>query len=120
MTAWPASLPQTPLAEDWSGGPQRNKVTFKPEIGATIDRRRGSAAGYTFSGTFAPLTDAQLTAFLTFFHTTLVDGTLPFTWADPVNGTTYNWKFTDDDPPFTIKTYRADLHTLAVKLFRKP
>lgn len=115
---WPATLPQTPLVDQWVGGPQRNKVSFKPEIGPTIDRRRGTSALHIYQATFAPLTEAQFVIFETFFHTTLKDGLLPFDWADPISGTTKRWKFGDEDPPYQITAGAGDLITLSCKLVR--
>lgn len=118
MPAWPASIPQAPLVDQWVGGPQRNKVSFQPDVGPSIDRRRTSAAHSIFQGTFGPFTDAQLASFESFFSTDLADGTLSFTWDDPVTGVSYNWKFTDDEPPYQITHSEGNLHTIAMRLMR--
>lgn len=118
MPTWPASLPQAPLVDQWSGGPQRNKVSFQPEIGPSIDRRRGSSAFHTYQATFAPLTDAQLATFVYFFETELYDGVVSFQWNDPVTGAAYNWKFSDDEPPYQVTSGEGNLHSLTFNLLR--
>jgi hypothetical protein len=115
---WPSTIPQTPLIDQWIGGPQRNKVSFKPDVGPTIDRRRTSSALSIFTATFPPMTELQFATFETFFETTLKDGILPFDWADPVTGVTRRWKFADDDPPYQATAGAGDLITVSTKFIR--
>jgi len=102
MPAWPASLPQIPVP-GMSIAPQRNKIAFEPEIGDSIDRRRGTAASKVYQIALPPMTKEQYATFEEFFEDDLYDGVLSFTWDDPVSGVEYSWKFTNDDPPYTAE-----------------
>lgn len=115
---WPATLPQAPLVDSWTGGPQRNKVSFKPEIGPPIVRRRGTSRVVIWEGTFPPFSADQLDDFEEFFATDLKDGTLAFNWTDPVHGDTGLWTFSDDDPPYKVSAGAASLYNLSMKLIR--
>lgn len=120
-TTWPSTIPQTPDVNQWTGGPQRNKVSFQPQLGASIDRRQGSAAGYVYAAVFSNFTNAERAAFEQWFSSTLYDGTLPFLWDDPVTGTEYSWKFMDEDPPYQFTSHGGEgLHSLSMKLLRLP
>ena len=92
MAEWPASLPDFPTTE-LTITPQRNVVSFEPEVGPSIDRRRGTAAGKIYSVRLPPITKTQFAAFQEFFEDTLGDGVLPFDHVDPITGTEYEWKF---------------------------
>jgi hypothetical protein len=121
MPTWPATIPQYPDADQWVGGPQRNKVSFKPEVGTSIDRRRASAAGAIYQGVFSQFTTAQRATFETWFEDDLADGTLSFDWADPVTGVTATWKFTDEDPPYQFTAHGGyGRHSLSLRLMRLP
>ena len=102
MPTWPASLPQIP-APGMSVAPQRNKISFEPEIGDSIDRRRGTAASKAYQISLPPMTKAQFAIFEAFFEDDLYDGVLPFTWNDPISGASHSWKFTGDDPPYSAE-----------------
>lgn len=84
------SLPSWPLAmrkrgaAGVSGGPQSNAVSFDPDIGPAITRRRATSFVRNYRVSFDALSLAEYTAFQTFFHTTLQDGTLPFAWYHPM------------------------------------
>jgi len=113
---WPGTLPDRPLFDGWSWTPQDNKASFQPDVGPSIDRRRGTAVAFEYDARFPPLSDAQVGYFETFFHTTLVGGTLHFLWADPVSGTSYKWKIAD----YQINSLGAGWHELSMKLMRLP
>ena len=68
---WPATLPQRPLSRDIKWTPQNNKVSFKPDVGPSIERRRGTAVAYDYTATFPPIDATQVATFETFFHTKL-------------------------------------------------
>lgn len=102
MATWPASLPQIPVP-GMGIAPQRNKVSFEPEIGDSIDRRRGTAASKIYQIALPPISKAQFIVFTEFFEEDLYDGVLPFDWSDPLTGELHSWKFTGDDPPYTAE-----------------
>ena len=113
---WPASLPQKPLTTGWAWTPQANKVSFKPSVGPSIERRRGTAVVYNYSARFPPLTDAQLVTFEAFFDDDLKAGTLHFLWLDPVSGTNYKWKIES----YQVSNIATSLHGLVLNLKRLP
>lgn len=115
---WPATLPQKPFANKWTGSPQRNKASFQPEIGPSIDRRRGSSFTHVFQAGFDFTSNAMVATFIAWFEDDLYDGTLPFEWDDPLDGLTYLWKFTSDDPPYTINSHSGTYHELTFKVVR--
>lgn len=118
VATWPATLPQAPDGGGFEGGPQNNRLSFKPEIGPTIDRRRGSSKTHIYSFKFSLLTPAQRAAFETFYSETLLDGTGTFYFDDPISGTTHTWKFTDDNPPYNLSGDRYIYSTLTFKAQR--
>jgi hypothetical protein len=89
---WPSTIPQRPDYGGWDVRPQKNTIAFEPEIGPPITRRRASAANIIADAKFTLRTDAQRADWITFFHTTLVDGSLDFTWNDPITGVSSTWK----------------------------
>ena len=115
---WPTSLPQAPLVDQWTGGPQRNIVSFQPEIGPSITRRRGSSALSVWEAAFPPFDATQLAAFRSFFEDDLFDGVLAFQWDDPITGTTCLWRFADEEPPYKITATAASLYMVSMKLIK--
>jgi len=89
---WPASLPQKPLISGFSQSPQDNRVSFRPDVGPPIERRRATVRMQLYKMQFPPMTATQLATFEAWFHDDLADGSLHFLWADPVSGTSYKWK----------------------------
>lgn len=85
IPVWPASLPQA-ASLGGAGEVQANVVSFQPEVGPTIDRRRASIVQRTHQIQFAKLTKAEYLIFVNFFDVTLLSGTLPFTWVNPMTG----------------------------------
>ncbi len=76
-----------------NGGPQNNTVSFDPEIGTSITRRRASSFVRNYKINFSLLTADEFEAFKTFFHNTLLDGVLPFAWQHPMTGASHRCKF---------------------------
>src|SRR5690348_9781637 len=96
--------------------PQPNNASFQPDVGPQKDRRRSTASGANISAQFE-LNDTQRAALDTFYRTTLADGTLPFTWTHPVDGTSYSWKF---QAPPTYSNKGFNYHYAQLKLLRLP
>lgn len=80
-TPWPATLPQRALAdiEETVTSP---KVSFDPEVGPPIERRRASIWTSQFPISFV-MTAEQTVTFEDFARSTLAGGTLPFTMRHP-------------------------------------
>ena len=113
---WPSTIPQKPALGGFTWKPQSNKVTFKPEIGPSIERRRGTAVVHSYDAKFPPFTAAEVATFETWFQDDLKSGTLKFNWNDPVSGTLFSWKITD----YQFSNMDANRFDLAVKINRLP
>lgn len=97
--AWPGTLPQEGEG-GVSGSPQSNVVSFQPDVGPSIDRRRASITSRTRDVKLPMMTATQLATFKTFFHDTLFDGVLPFTWVDPITSAAARMKFVQSKEPY--------------------
>lgn len=121
MPTWPVSLPQKPAANSWSGGPAANQVAFQPDVGDAITRRRGTAVHHVYQGRFTALTLTQLNAFVTFFESDLADGTLTFTWTDPIYGDSSTWRVDlSESPAYTVSEASHDTYDISLGLIRVP
>jgi hypothetical protein len=117
MVDWPTSLPQTGL-NGASGGPQQNSVSFEPDIGPSIDRRRSSFAGRKIKVELPPITNAQYAIFVSFFEDDLYDGLLPFNFNDPMTQTTKSFKFVKTEPAYSEQRLTGDMMKISFELFR--
>lgn len=97
-SAWPSTLPQRLLVDGASLGIGDGLLEYQPDTGPSITRRRSSAAPRPLSGSMI-LSNAQMTTFETFFYTTIIGGSLAFTFPDPRTGATLLVKFTKQGLP---------------------
>lgn len=107
VTEWPTDTIPNNWTVDIQGGPQSNKVSFKPDIGPPIDRRRASATNRLYQVTCPGLTQEEYLAFVEFYHTTLREGTQPFMIMDPFTGLEKTFKFGSDDPAYQESIQRS-------------
>jgi hypothetical protein len=107
FTEWPEDT----IPNNWTvgiqGGPQSNKIAFTPDVGPTIDRRRASAISRSYQVECPGLTQTEYLAFVEFYHTTLKEGTLPFTAMDPFTGLEKTFKFGSESPAYTESIQRS-------------
>jgi hypothetical protein len=89
IPAWPSELPQRLIVSGYNEGLPDVMLRTQMAVGPAKQRRRGTAGPRPVNG-HQVHTSAQLTAFKTFFNTTLLGGTLRFSWVDPLDGTTAN------------------------------
>jgi hypothetical protein len=115
IASWPATIRQTP-DYGWQETPQRNVVSYKPDVGPPKNRRRSTANGALATGQFS-LTSAQYATLMSFYGTDLADGTLPFSWVHPLTGVTYSWTF-EAEPQLTATAF--DWNTVSISLRRLP
>lgn len=94
MATWPTagSFPQLPLNGSWSRQRQSNLITFEPDVGPPLVRKRSTVSVVKASFSLK-LTAAQLATLDTFFETTCNEGATPFTWDNPETGATETWAF---------------------------
>ncbi|WP_336802480.1 hypothetical protein [Kaistia sp. MMO-174] len=119
VATWPLANRKSPDAASYSEAPQSNRITFEPEIGPTIDRRRGTAAGTMLNIQFTGITDDERETFEDWYRSTLYDGVLPFVWVDPIRGTSASFRFTKDT--YELRPHPgAEYHDLSFQLYRLP
>lgn len=82
MPTWPASLPDCPLAGNYSEQPQSQVLSSEMDAGPTKTRRRFTA-GTTALAFDRNMTHAQLATFEEFFDNDIAAGALPFDIAHP-------------------------------------
>jgi len=109
VATWPLTSRMKPDADQYIEARQPNRITFDPEVGPTIDRRRGTAAGTLVTIRFTGLTDAERATFEDWYEGPLYDGALPFSWVDPIRGVSASYKFTKDAYQLSAHDHKFDL-----------
>lgn len=118
---WPASLPQFPKREAFSGGPLDTRASFTTDYGPPILRARTTAIPETFDATFRNLRLTAVQVFRAFIAADLAGGVKSFAWRDPVMGDPALWKILGNGGRlFDLMARGADLHDLTLKLMRLP
>jgi len=82
IPAWPGALPQELLVNGYSQSFPDITIKSNVDAGPAKVRRRFTAGVEPISGTII-MTAAQLATFQTFFNTTLLGGSLRFSWTKP-------------------------------------
>lgn len=90
------SNPAFPLSNrprlDLAGEPQDNRVRSNVDAGPAKMRARFTASVEAWEFTLGPITGPDLTTLMTWYGTTLVQGTLPFDWRDRTGtAATFRW-----------------------------
>lgn len=86
VDAWPDTLPQRLQVDQASQGVGDGLIEYAPDSGPSLTRLGTSAAMQPLTG-YMICSGAQITAFKSFFATTILGGSLPFTFPDPISGT---------------------------------
>lgn len=118
VDAWPGTLPQKVLVEGYAEGVGDGLLEYQPDTGPPITRRRTSASPRPLTVTFE-LTSAQIATLRTFFDTTLLGGSLPFTFPGVIEGSTYLVKFQKDGLP-RWTALGGDYFSVAISLWVLP
>jgi hypothetical protein len=79
MPSWPATLPQSLEIASYAEAQRPGVVRTSMDAGPDFVRRRFTAVSTSVSGSMT-LTEAQWVTLMTFFNTTLAQGSLPFDW----------------------------------------
>lgn len=97
--AWPGTVNTSNFGTNppYSETPDTNFAEFQPEVGPPKRRRRMSISSDTIAFSLI-MTTAEYANFLTFYRTTISDGTLPFTFPRPRTGSTETWNFVGKAP----------------------
>jgi len=93
LPIWPYTLPKAGLL-GVSGGPQSNVLSFDPEIGPSIQRRRSSSNWRTYEIGLSPINAEQRQTFINFFDNLIGSGVKWFRWVDPMTDIGPRVKFT--------------------------
>jgi hypothetical protein len=96
--SWPVSINTDVLRDGYTDQPERNVVTFQPEVGPAKERRRCSVSNNLVTYPMMFLA-AEWAAFVPFYRSTLADGILPFEFPDPVSDDLWTYKFEGEEPP---------------------
>jgi hypothetical protein len=91
MAAWPESLPQKPLNAGYSEGFSNTSIKSSMDVGPAKVRRRISAGVMEHNMQFL-MTATQVGTFKTFYETTILAGSVSFTWNHPRTGTSGTWR----------------------------
>lgn len=92
VDAWPSGLPQKILINNYQEGVGDGLLEYQPDTGPTISRLRTTSSVRPLTMYFE-LTSAQLAILRTFFDTTLLGGSLPFSFPAAIESATYLVKF---------------------------
>lgn len=91
MAAWPAGLPQKPLADGFTESPVPNVVRSDMDVGPAKMRRRYTAAVRVYNMELL-LTTSQVATLEAFYRTTLAEVD-PFDWTDHRTGAAASYRF---------------------------
>lgn len=98
VDAWPNTLPQRLLISGASLGEGDGLVEYAPDLGPSLTRRGTTAVMRPLTGNMI-LTGSQVATWRQFFRTTIVQGSLPFTFPDPLGGSDLLVKHVKGAPP---------------------
>lgn len=116
LPVWPENL-RAAGAAGVSGGPQTNVISFDPEVGPPITRRRASVIYRSYSVSLPLLSPEEYELFQTFFHTTLLDGSLPFRRRHPMTDEWHRCRFDGaKDRSYTETRVNSMLYSLQFSL----
>lgn len=110
---WPSTLPKRFLPEDYTETEPDNLLRSQTETGPAKVRVRSSSAVRLISGSMW-LPDDQRATFKTFYNTTLIHGSLAFTYPNPDGGSDLLVRITE--PPNWAKVALGRWWRLSVKL----
>lgn len=116
MAAWPGTVPNEPLAGSFTCADQDNRLTFQPDAGDAIRRRRTTSKALAVSFELV-LTAVQLAALRSFYDSDLEGGVLGFDFTDPILASTKTYSFAE---PFQIRdAVSAGLYRVGISLVRQ-
>jgi hypothetical protein len=114
VDAWPGTLPQLVQIDGFSSGNADGRLSTNMDTGPAKMRRRTSASIRPLAATIQ-CTGAQLATLRTFVDTTLLGGSLPFTFPAPEDGSSLLVRFSDQGLP-TWNNLGGDTWQAAFKL----
>jgi len=116
---WPTSLPQS-VTTTIAGGPQDGRVSFQPDFGPPIERKRTSGLVKVYDMDFGAVDRTQLATFETWFEGTVANGALKFILRDPFDNSPKWWRIVSSDPVYQLAGVSDTHANLAFKGMRLP
>jgi len=114
--AWPADLPQFVLAGKYTEQVETGSISSERPLGDPLVRVR-SQIDSQITNAAVMLSTEQVTSLEQFYRSTLVDGTKPFTFADPRLHADRLFEFT---APPSMRAVSHDLFEASISLRRLP
>lgn len=114
--AWPGGVNQNAQVRSYGEAPDDNVARFNPEVGPPKTRRRMSISTDTLSFDLI-LTSSEYDTFIAFFRSTIIDGTLPFTFTHPRTSVVTTFVFVS--PP-KLSALSANYYNLAMSIQSVP
>lgn len=100
ISPWPTDIPNDVLVAGYDEAFADNIKEVKTDDGRGLRRKKYTKPPrFTLSATIPDLTRSQVAMLDTFFHTTLADGTLPFTFLHPRKLVNVTTRFVSGRPP---------------------
>ncbi len=115
--AWPtATVPVTPRRGTFQEASLSNRLAFAVADGVAPKVRRRFTSSIWRASWQRHYSQTEAAAFWTFYKDTLKNGTLKFTLAHPVYGTSHTWRFAPDVEP--AMTDRSAFYVISIELLR--
>lgn len=115
VDAWPSDLPHCFTLESFASGAGNGLIRSNPDAGPAKVRRRSSAVPKPLVGTL-PMTYAELATLEAFVATTLLGGSLPFTFPSQRGGDDLLVRFSGDGDLLPWRKLGAGRVVVDVKL----
>lgn len=113
---WPTNVPFEPETSSYNEEILNANSTFQPDIGPPTTQRRSTLQATSISAVIL-LTQTERENFLTFYYTTLQNGSLPFLWDNPVYSTQGRYLFDPETPP-SLPAAGFNLYRLTFRAFK--
>lgn len=105
VASWPLTLPQYVLTDGYASAFGDGRLRTQPDIGPSKVRSRSSAMPQPLQGRMIMTTD-QVGVLRTFIEATLLKGTQPFTFPDPLTCAPILVRFADRLPSWNQFAHR--------------
>ena len=102
IQTWPTTLPDSLLRKSYAESCPDNTLATNMDVGPAKKRRRATSAVVPVSGSIF-VTLEQLAVFKEFYNTTLLSGSLRFSWIHPMDQTALEFRFAGEPPGWQDK-----------------
>lgn len=121
MIVWPQGVPYCARVPDGHEGVLLDgRVSFQPDVGPAIMRRRITATIKMWAITLVPLTQDQFQLFEAFVRDDLSGGVLPFVFRAPGSGAVARFQFMASGDPYTHRRATAGREIVSFDLMQLP